>query len=61
MQTLGNDGPTRRKELEYPNGENTHVVICYSSKSNLNQYLSLPDPWHLQLPMEKRVGVPLAP
>lgn len=36
-------------------------VICYSSKSNLNQSLSLPDPSHLQLPMERGLESHLLP
>lgn len=35
-------------------------VICYSSKSNLNN-ISLFLFSHLQLPMEREVKVPLAP
>lgn len=38
-------------------------VICYSCKSNLNQYISLPNPWHLHgsLPMERGLESHLLP
>ena len=38
-------------------------VICYISKSNLNQYISLPDPWYLHgsLPMERGLESHLLP
>ena len=33
-------------------------VICYSIKNNLNEYISLPDPWHLQPPVKESHFLP---